>query len=477
MLMPRSAKVILAMVLLLTVAGGWLWHRGAKERHWATLRPAMPASLGSAAPGLDARLAACAARFATWPPDKAALAEFAQLCQANGQLPEAMQAYQTLLVLDPAEARWPHLLAEILTGYGRMDEALPLLDRAVALAPAQPVLWHRLGEARLKSNDLPAATAAFAKLLELQPGNVHALFGLARCDLQAGRLTAARARLQEAVAADPLFPGAQSLLATVYERLGNLAAAELARQRVSGDGRYTGMPDPLAVDLLAYCHQPYTLLVAASAELSDNRPAAAIPLLERALRLDPADARLHRQLGQTRSRLGDLAGARAAFEHAVQLAPADEKIRGELIDLLRQTGDAVALERAVQEGLAAAPDSASLHYQAGRIAAAAGRTEEAIRHFLVVARLHPEESDAQRELAALYFSTNRAAEGIQVLEDVLRHQPASVPVLTMLARYGIEHRDPRTGDWLRRALAAGGSTPELAELHLAYQRRFDGSPR
>src|SRR4029077_14070527 len=137
----------------------------------AGLRPALPAAAGAAAPGLDARLAQCAAGFARWPGDRAALADFSQLCHANGLLPEAIQGYRALLVVDPATARWPHLLAEILTGFGRMDEALPLLQKAAELAPTQPVLWQRLGEARLKNNQLVEAGAAFAEVLRLSPGN------------------------------------------------------------------------------------------------------------------------------------------------------------------------------------------------------------------------------------------------------------------------------------------------------------------
>ena len=104
----------------------------------------------------------------------------------------------------------------------------------------------------------------------------------------------------------------------------------------------------------------YALLVAASAEVSDGRAARAVPLLERALLLDPTDARLYRQLARVRGRLGDLAAARPILERAVELAPDDEKIRGELITLLRETRDQPALERVVAAGLVASPDSASL---------------------------------------------------------------------------------------------------------------------
>jgi Flp pilus assembly protein TadD len=476
--MNRSVKTLLySLVLLAIAAGGWFaWQRGSASRQWEQLRPTTPALTGLSAPGLDDRLAACAARLGRWPVDRAALAEFTLLCHANGLLPEAMRGYQALMVVDPANARWPHSLAAILSGYGRMEEALPLLQQAAALAPREPILWHRLGEGRLKNNQTAEATAAFERMLALVPGNVHALFGLARCDLQAGRLTAARSRLQAAAAADPNFPGAQSLLATVYERLGNPEAAELARKRVTGDGHYTEAPDPLAVDLVTYGHNPYLLLVAASAEVADGRYEHSIRLLERALVLAPEDARIHRQLGRARAWLHDLPGARQAFERAVALAPTDEKMRSELISLLRQAQDPAALAAAIAQGVALMPDSASLRFEAGRQAAQAGRFDEAIDHFQFVARARPEESGAQCELATVYFNQGRTEAGVATLLEVLRTQPACQPALTLLVRFGLAHADPRTGRWLQQALAAGEATPTLTELRLAYQRRFGAMP-
>jgi Flp pilus assembly protein TadD len=181
-------------------------------------------------------------------------------------------------------------------------------------------------------------------------------------------------------------------------------------------------------------------------------------------------------LARARGRLGDLGGARVALEHAVALAPTDEKIRSELIELLRETRDRPALDQVIAAGLGATPESASLHFEAGLQAARAGRFEEAIPHFEFARRAQPSESAAPCELAAIYFGTGRVATGVAILEQLLQVQPACQPALTQLARYGLEHGDPRAREWLKRALAAGQPTPALTELNQTYQRRFGAIP-
>ena len=476
--MNRPIKLsLLLLALLLAGYGGYQgWSGYAARSHWREIRPALPAAAGETAPGLDARLAGCMLKMENWPPDRAALAEFSQLCDANGFMPEALQGYQVLMSVDPAEGRWPHLLAAVLSGLGRLDEAVPLLQRVTELAPDRTIGWLRLGEAQLKLNHTVEAESAYQAVLKRNPGEVYALFGLARCDLQAGRLTGARARLQQAVAANPDFPGAQSLLAMVFDQLGNSEAADLARKRVTGDGRYMAAYDPWALDLVAYGHNPYTLLTAASAESSDGRPKNGLPLLNRALQLTPGDARLHRQLGNTLYRLGDREGGLKELEQALTLAPNDEKIRMDFIKYLREAKDFTKLEQVVMTGTTTNPDSAGLNYEAGKIAERAGQPERAIGYFSSAWKLRPGEIAAPGELATVYFGLGRQSEALAVLDTVLKTHPNDQAILTLLVRYGIEAGDPRTAGWLKQSETQAEPSATLVELRRAYQRRFGFAP-
>lgn len=470
-LRPLAALALLGVVAVGVVA----WQRFSSDRAWAAARPALPAPLGAAAPGLDARLAACAQRFAAAPPDRAALAEFSQLCHANGLLDSAVAGYRALITLEPADARWPHLLALILAGYGRLDDALPLLRRTTEFAPDYVAGWLKLGDALLKSNATDDAARAYRTALERDADNRFALLGLARCDLQAERLTSARAQLQRAVAQHPDFASAQSLLGTVFERLGNPEAAAAARARVARGGHYGEAPDPWAEAIVFFAHDPYTLLTAASAAVADDKPGRAHQLLARGLELAPDDPRLHRQLGKLLAIDGDFPGSRRELERAVALDPTNDAMRFDLLAILRRTGDEAAFERHVHEGLAAAPTSAGLHLEAGRIALKNNRVDAAAEHLGTSWRTGPDQPAAGLEFADVLFLTGRADEGVAVLEDVSRRFPQDNTALLMLVRHGTVQGHPRTADWLRRAIAGGAPSPLLAELRENYARRF-GAP-
>jgi tetratricopeptide (TPR) repeat protein len=473
--MNQSLQRALLVIGIVALAGAGFfgWRSYSARRAWREMQPALPNPVGAAAPGLDARLAACHARLQTWPPDHAALAEFTRLCHANGFLDEAMNGYRALMALEPATPRWPHFLAAILAGYGRLDEAMPLLRRTTVLAPEHVVAWLRLGDVCLKSNATADAEAAYQEALKRAPKNPYALLGLARCELQTGRLTAARQRLQETLADTPDFYDALGLLPMVFEQLGNPAAAEAARARMPTNGHHTDPADAWSDELMADCYNPYTLLTAASAANADGLPAKARTLLTRALALAPDDARLHRQMAKTLVNLGDIPGARRELERAVALAPADETMQLDLITLLRSVQDHAGLARAVAAAVRACPDSAALHFEAGVLAAQAGELDEAGRHFEFTWKNQPDQPAAACELAKVHFRTNRPEAGVAVLEELLKIHPTDEVALQLLVRHGIERGDARTAGWLHRAAAAPGITAAaLAEMRQAYQRRF-----
>jgi len=196
--------VVAASALAISAMG---WRRAAQTRaDWVAARPPLPDfGLATWPEPFRKRVEAADAKLAGPGklPEVSALAELARLYHANGFLREAEQAYRGLLVFDPQNAHWPHLLATLLAGYGRLDDAIPLLRRAVSLAPDYVPARLHLGDALLKNGKETEADVVYRELLAHFPEQPYALLGLERIDIATSRLTAAREELTRAVRADP----------------------------------------------------------------------------------------------------------------------------------------------------------------------------------------------------------------------------------------------------------------------------------
>lgn len=109
---------------------------------------------------------------------------------------EAIADYRRALQLDPNQPVAQNNLAYLLLTKGQdLDEARQLAERAVAAAPADPNYYDTLAHVYDKAGKTDRAIAAFQKVLDLQPNNVHAMVPTIRLLNQEGQRQAARAMM------------------------------------------------------------------------------------------------------------------------------------------------------------------------------------------------------------------------------------------------------------------------------------------
>lgn len=477
--LPRKSRWWLVAVLTLAAAVATVFLAGPHdaEAELASAGIAPRPDLGALPSALADRVADCERRVRRGPARAQALGELATLYHANGFFQEAAQAYRTLLALDPNDARWPHLLANILGGFGQADETLDLERATLRLAPGYVPAHLRLGDVLLKTGRAAEALEAYTAALALEPRNPYAALGLARLEIADGRWTAARDRLLP-IASGPRgdFSPAWSLLAQVYDHLG--AVDEAAAARARGTRRYTEPPDPWVDDLANLCYDTYRLTVHASAATLAGNSAVARQLLERALTFSPDDPIVHRQLGLLLLDLRQFTGARGHFERAIQLAQDDGDNWSVLVDLFTQTGDREAGNRTLAAGLARCPRNLNLLLKRGRRQAAAGQIEEALATFAECNRVQPDDATAYVESALLHFRQGLRAEGEAALDRALQVEPEHPTALTLFAMAAIGARDePAAVRWLRRAREQSKvAREEVANLVELFQQRFGHAP-
>ncbi|MBL9188690.1 MAG: tetratricopeptide repeat protein [Opitutaceae bacterium] len=463
--MTTKRKVAIgAGAALVIAAGAWVWHDQAQRAVLRAHRPLRPALAGE----LAERIAGA---------ERAGLAALGQLYHANGFLPEAAQCYRGLAQAEPRNAKWPHRLAAIYAGAGRLEDAAMLWQRTLRLAPDYTPARIRLGDVLLKLNRPSEAAAAYAAVLAIEKENAFALAGLARLDLAAGRAAAAREKLERAAAASGGRIGAD-LLATAHEQGGDAARAAAIRARAKASGAFHDPADPWLDEIMDDCLDAYRLTVAAGFADHAGDAARAQRLITRALQIAPGDAAAQFQSGLLALKRGDAAAARAAFEACVRVAPdfSDGWLR--LVELHSAARNEPAAAQALAAGLARNPDSGALLAEQARRLAAAGRTADAVEFYERSLGARPDDADTAVKLAGAYFRIERMPEGVAALQRALAAEPDHPGALTTLTLHAIGAGDEAAARaWLGRVRTQVRVPAAMAqELGAEFRRKFGREP-
>ncbi len=468
---------LLALLGAGAVAGYWFVRAGQQQTAVASHVPAIPDT--SALPAaFDDALAVTDARARSRTDALAGLEELSALYHANGFFDQAIICYTGLAALEPAEARWPHLHATILAGFGLSDEALALWDRVTELAPDYLPARLRIGDIALKSNAITRATAAYEAARRIDEGNPYALLGLARIDLEAGAEAAALRKLETVVRRSNFTLG-YDLIVTLYENAGEASKAEFIRGQAEASGAYRDPPDPWLDSLIEHCYDPFRLALEAGTKARTGEPERAISLLQRAVELDPSDVSAHFQLGNLYKAQLQLDAAIAEFRRCTILDPGFADGWAQLSAALAQSGNVTEGDRILNAGLEAVPDSPGLHLMRARRHRAGNNSGAAISDYRASIRLRPNEPDAYIELAFILLTQGRSDEAVRLLETALVYEPAHPTVLTTLAFHAIETGDRQQADaWLDKVRAQPrvdrNQTNQLTE---AYRKKFGELPR
>jgi DNA-binding winged helix-turn-helix (wHTH) protein/TolB-like protein/Tfp pilus assembly protein PilF len=202
------------------------------------------------------------------------------------------------------------------------------------------------GESRYRD-----AVAAFSAALRVDPKFARAQAGLCRAeiarfedDMDPAAFDRAEAACRAAGSMAPTLREVDLAMGELYRAKGRPADAIPRLERASGDAALR----PAAFAALA---RVYSGL---------GRPDLAHAYFDRALRLQPNDAGLHRERGFASYLGGDLDGAIAAYRTAATLAPADERLWSGLGGLYLAAGRRDEARAAFERSLALRPNYAAL---------------------------------------------------------------------------------------------------------------------
>jgi arylsulfatase A-like enzyme/Tfp pilus assembly protein PilF len=198
------------------------------------------------------------------------LLHLAHLERESGDLPAAIDALQSALVQNPADATILSLLGAYLTQAGRAREAVDVLEASArSEAPDVEVLIAR-GLALAKTGRGQEALATLTKARDVNPSNAMVLVNVGTVHLMGGDRVRAREAFEAALAQNPSIARAHSSLGFVLAESGRVEEAlEHWRRAVALDSGESGKLVTLAVLLRqrgrAVEARPYLELFVASA--------------------------------------------------------------------------------------------------------------------------------------------------------------------------------------------------------------------
>lgn len=347
---------------------------------------------------------------------------------------EADQCFETAARLDPGEARWPYLRAAIAARFEPNPEAVvPLLRQAAAgRAAAEEHIAARLAlaEALLEHQDWDEAEALFRE----QPNSPRAALGLGRIAAARGHYQTAETFLSGARNSPSAEKKATALLAACARGRGDLSAANRYEEHYAALPDDDPWPDPFLKNVFqAGVGRRFRTLEAETAELDRRFGDAAALYLELAEREPTATA--YTAAGFNLARAGRLDQALPLLRKAVELDPHNANAHYRLAQALYTQGEQQALDSAAaqaawREAATSArrateekPGHALAFLVWGRALLKLGQTTEALEPLRNAVACRPERFDLQFALGEALVQSGHHAEAAQHLENARQLNP------------------------------------------------------
>jgi tetratricopeptide (TPR) repeat protein len=390
------------------------------------------------------------------------------------------------------------MFANIVFAVGRPEEAEEALDRAAELyrargqyAYAAPALLQ-LVQVQLAQSKLDSAAASVERLSARFPGSVEAHVAAGALALQRGEIDQALDALRQASARVENHPEVEMMLGAANLLAGNLGQAEQRLQAALA----AGSANPVVVRLLAETRlrlgrpgpalealsrlnasiigqDPALSMFAGLAHLESGNAANAVPFLERAVELAPANPGAVLQLARAYNEAGRPQDAARLMQSSSAVVSEDgfgAKV-ALLLQTLREQGEGAA-RTFVDELLAERPNDPENRVVAATLAYTLGDRATARAHLDVALASDADSVSALLLTASLDAEDGQYANAESKLTRVLALQPRNEAAPLALARLRLKMADEEGArSVLRQAVAAADeASPRLmvplAELEL-----------
>ncbi|MCX7604869.1 MAG: tetratricopeptide repeat protein [Bryobacteraceae bacterium] len=320
---------------------------------------------------------------------------------ARGDLDRAEALFREHVKRFPASAEGWSNLAAVQARRGRYADAVPLYEKALRANPRLVEVHFNLAVALSQLKRFPEAARHFRDFLKSYPNEARARQLLGLCLMESGDMRGALEELEKSYRLNPRDGSILYALAYAHARGGDEEKAAAYLVKTESNPAQAKLIEGLLLyrrGMWAEAKEAFREVVrlqpdfqpAIAAlgrlELLERNDAAAIPLLEKAVELNPQDAESTYQLGVLYDRNGDSEKGKKMLERAIRLRA----------------------------------NYADPHYQLGRIYHREGDLEKALRELETAKRILPDQESIRLALGRVYQSLGRIAEARAEFEEVRR---------------------------------------------------------
>lgn len=394
------------------------------------------------------------------------LRQLALLCTANGLTEQANRALEGLRKLEPRNALWPYLQADVKLRLADREGALALLQASRERDPAYVPGLRRLASTLADLGRLADASEVLSEALKREPSNIAVAYDAIVVDAKLGRDV--RRRLEELARSNPSVRPFHEDLAQLLAAANDARAAAEQRALAASCELYPTTLDPRLDALDAYCYDTSRMLVRAIELRREARFEEFEALMKRVIDLlayEPANPFAWDLLSNYYLKTGHPEDARKLLVKAVEQFPREPQMRILLIRLLcdlQRPNDAADAGR---EAVALWPARADIHEAYGVALRDKGKFGDAERELRASLEIDATRTEAQYELGTCLVLKGDRSGAHEAFSRALAMRPDYNDALFAIGKIDLEAGDFAEAEpYVERLLSARPDLPSARQL-------------
>ena len=367
---------------------------------------------------------------------------------------KARVEFKNALQIDPKAAQPYFYLGLIEESKQSWQEAFNLFSKAAELGPEDLQVKVKLAKFYMMGNSPDKAEEFLNTVLQKQPKDIEARILKAALDNSKGNQDAAVQQLTSVIADEPKRIDTYLALGVIYEQKKDPAAVErllqqglaanpgnsaltLALAKFSAQQKQPEKAEGLVKQLIE--SEPDNLdyrNLLAQLYIQSKRFDEAEKVLRQAIERDPKDVRRYGLLTEFLIKSGKSDLAVEELTKAIESFPKEAGLRfalGQTHELLKQPVKAESVYNAIIEQIETKPEQLKAKDRLAYLAAAQGKPEQANQLVEAVLKESPQDGQALMLQGRMALANKDAQKAIAAFRSMLKDQPDSVEVLTLLA--------------------------------------------